>query len=205
MIKDILMIAIGAAAGSIVTWQILERKYRKIADDGVKSAKEYYKSKYEGFLNESVDLPDEFAVVENEEGMVQDILTVPSKEADDVMNWAKKLEKESSDFTDYTSLSKSNNDLYLKGGDVKMTGIRMATQEEFDNCMYDVESYTKYGDGTITDEIDNPVEDANDIFGEDLIEEMANVRDDSIYFIDEDREIAYEVLVDPRPFRSDNN
>ena len=202
MIKDILLVAIGAAIGSVITWQVLDKKYRKIADEGVKSAKEYYKEKYEVFLGESVGLPDEFAVVEDENGVVQDITTVPSKDADNVMHWAKKLKEESeSSFTDYTAMSKANQDLYLERKETKMSGIRMVTQEEFDNCMYDVESYTKYGDGTIADEVDKPVEDVDDIFGEDLLEEMESINDDAIYFIDEDREIAYEVLVDPRPYR----
>lgn len=202
MIKDILLVAVGAAIGSVITWQVLDKKYRKIADEGVKSAKEYYKEKYEVFLGESVGLPDEFAVVEDENGVVQDITTVPSKDADNVMHWAKKLKEESeSSFTDYTAMSKANQDLYLERKETKMSGIRMVTQEEFDNCMYDVESYTKYGDGTIADEVDKPVEDVDDIFGEDLLEEMESINDDAIYFIDEDREIAYEVLVDPRPYR----
>ena len=202
MIKDILLVAVGAAIGSVITWQVLDKKYRKIADEGVKPAKEYYKEKYEVFLGESVGLPDEFAVVEDENGVVQDITTVPSKDADNVMHWAKKLKEESeSSFTDYTAMSKANQDLYLERKETKMSGIRMVTQEEFDNCMYDVESYTKYGDGTIADEVDKPVEDVDDIFGEDLLEEMESINDDAIYFIDEDREIAYEVLVDPRPYR----
>lgn len=202
MIKDILLVAVGAAIGSVIAWQVLDRKYRKIADEGVKSAKEYYKEKYEVFLGESVGLPDEFAVVEDENGVVQDITTVPSKDSDNVIHWAKKLKEESeSSFTDYTAMSKANQDLYLERKETKMSGIRMVTQEEFDNCMYDVESYTKYGDGTIADEVDKPVEDVDDIFGEDLLEEMESINDDAIYFIDEDREIAYEVLVDPRPYR----
>lgn len=200
MIKEILLVAAGGAVGALVSWRILDRKYQNRLDVEIEAAKEHYKSKYEVFLGESVNLPDEFAVVENEEGVVQDIITT-SKNDDDVMEWAKKLGTET--FTDYTKSTDSSNDAK---GVSKMKGIRMVSSEEYDSCTYDdAESFTKYSDGVITDELDVPVDDLETLFGEDIVEEIANSDEDALYIIDEDNERVYEILKDSRPFDYDYN
>lgn len=41
----ILTFTLGAAAGSLLTWKIVEKKYKQIADEEIESVKEHYKNK----------------------------------------------------------------------------------------------------------------------------------------------------------------
>ena len=46
MIRDVVIFSAGAAIGSIVTWKLIEAKYKQIADESMQryNAEEYYKN-----------------------------------------------------------------------------------------------------------------------------------------------------------------
>ena len=52
--NKLLMFTLGAAAGSLLTWKIVEGKYKKIADEEIESVKEHYKNR-EQMMNKFSD------------------------------------------------------------------------------------------------------------------------------------------------------
>lgn len=54
-IKSIMIFAIGASAGAIVTWKLIKDKYKKIAQEEIDSVKEVYFTKKAENKNPSVD------------------------------------------------------------------------------------------------------------------------------------------------------
>lgn len=54
-IKSIVIFAIGASAGAIVTWKLVKEKYKKIAQEEIDSVKEVYSTKKTKIKEPSVD------------------------------------------------------------------------------------------------------------------------------------------------------
>ena len=63
--NKLLMFTLGAAAGSLLTWKIVEEKYKKIADEEIQSVKDMYKNR-ENQIKELKETKDEYeTLVEN--------------------------------------------------------------------------------------------------------------------------------------------
>ena len=43
--KNVLIFVLGAATGSVITWKLVEQKYKKIADEEIASVKERFKNR----------------------------------------------------------------------------------------------------------------------------------------------------------------
>lgn len=70
--------------------------------------------------------------------------------------------------------------------------------EEFDEMDgYSSESLYYYADGVLTDEYDNAIDDADDIIGDDILEEFGSHKEySSLYVRDDVRKVDYEILKD---------
>ena len=65
---------------------------------------------------------------------------------------------------------------------------------------YETETLTYYADGVLTDEDDVPIEDVDDMVGEDSLTHFGEYEDDSVHVRNDKRKCDYEILYDPRNY-----
>lgn len=66
ILSKIAIFAVGAAVGSVVTWKLVETKYRQIADEEIESVREVYAKAFGDSDDEETEEPDEEETVEND-------------------------------------------------------------------------------------------------------------------------------------------
>ena len=73
--NKVIIFVLGAAAGSLVTWKVLDEKYRQLTHEEVEAVREYYKSreKTEKEKDETIFEPEELEEKEVYEEMVEDL------------------------------------------------------------------------------------------------------------------------------------
>ena len=180
-LSNIVIFAAGAALGSVVTWKLLKTKYEQIADEEIKSVEEYYSRKYED------------AKVENTEGDIADHDENEDKpENPDVREYKDILTEQG-----YTNYSKYRD----KEEVFNVIRPRVITPEEF-GCEedYDTISLTYYADGVLTDDADEPIEDVDDVVGEESLNHFGEYEDDSVFVRNDELKCDYEILLDSRNY-----
>lgn len=184
LLSNIVIFATGAAIGSVVTWKLIEYKYKKIADEEIASVKEVYSRKY--------------GTPEDRSGDVM----VPSQydNQGDITEYAAML-------NDLGYTGKSDGE----GGaedmddieDVDIHEIYVISPEDFgDKHGYDTESWSYYADGVVTDEY-GEVQTTSDIanhIGRDFYKHYGEYEDDSVHIRNDVYECDYEVLKDLRNY-----
>ena len=80
-------------------------------------------------------------------------------------------------------------------------GVEYVSQDIFDTCEYDDVVYTLWADGVLTDENDGPVADADANVGIEAIERFNELAvHDSVYVLNHEQKLRYEILKDLRMF-----
>ena len=173
----LLIFAIGAAVGSIVTWKLVKTKYEKICDEAIEDVKKVYsqrKSNAEELRNQASELLNEVRKENAKKDDDQD-LEEYEKITTNYMN-----EKEEDDMT-YEPHVIPPDDFGEKFG-------------------YDTVSLTYYADGILTDIYDNIIEDVDDLVGEDSLNHFGEYEDDSVFVRNDAKETDYEILRDERTY-----
>lgn len=170
---------LGAAAGSIVTWKLVENKYKQLADEEIESVVERFKEREKNERNKDNH------IIESEE--------------------AKRLYQETKEeYNDkITDLGYSDGVEYPK--EIDGYTIELEEQEDYiepyvispeEYCEiegYDSKSWTCYSDMIITDEVGTIVTDPDRIIG-DALSHFGDYADDSVYVRNENVECDYEIL-----------
>lgn len=82
-----------------------------------------------------------------------------------------------------------------------MTRPYVIPPEEFgDYPDYERVSLTYYADGVLTDENDDPIDDVEDVVGEDSLTTFGKFEDDSVFVRDDELKRDYEILADTRRY-----
>ena len=68
--NKLIFFILGASLGSLVTYKIVEEKFKNIANEDIESVREYYKNKYSKYLDE--DNYIDFGVYDIKENSEQD-------------------------------------------------------------------------------------------------------------------------------------
>jgi hypothetical protein len=171
MNKAILFVA-GAVAGSLVTWKLVEAKYKQIAEEEIASVVEHYKNKeqlmHDLELNEEKNITEETTTAYN--NLVADLEYV-SDEATVI------VESNEEQFEPY-----------------------VISPEEFgEKEGYDTKSWTYYADLVLADEDDDKVIEPESIIGDGL-NHFGDFEDDSVYIRNDNNECDYEILKSERTF-----
>lgn len=170
----------GAASGGAVVWRLVKIKYERIAEEEISSVKETYSRR-------------EAVVVKTIEDVPAAVSEPPQRPNEGVLDYAARLRKEG----------------YLPGEDsAKKEEMSMSAEapyiiepEEFGECDgYETISLTYYADGTLTDENDEIVEDAEEIVGSDFHNHFGEYEDDSVFIRNDKLRCDYEILLDQRPY-----
>lgn len=167
----------GAAVGAVASWKILEEKYKKIAQEEIDSVKETWAKKYE---NKEVKEPEE-----------------------EVFDPIAELEAAREVTREYEEVASMYNT--MEGGlkSVDEGTIFVIEPEEFGEIDdYETISLTYYSDGVLTDDDNQPIEDIDEIVGEESLEHFGEYEDDSVFVRNTKRKCDYEILMDYRAYEN---
>ena len=174
-LNNFLMLAIGAAIGSVVTWKFLKEKYELIAKEEIESVKAEYSlwkdEEDEKRISEDLKLDEDDE--ENTSG-------VPSSLA-----------------AEYAKIIKENGyENEEKEDDDEVSKPVVISPEDLYDVDYPVVTLIYYADGVLTDDNDNIIEDIDDIVGEESLNTFGEYEDDAVYVRNDRTKCNYEILRD---------
>lgn len=176
-----LMFVLGAAAGSLLTWKIVEEKYKKITDEEIQSVKERYKNR-ENLITELTE----------DNSNVSDVELVEDK--NEYKSLVKDLTYSEDEEEDYT--------VQVEVGEEYVAPFVIDPAEFGEMTGYDTKSWTYYSDGILENEIGEIVTDCENVIG-DALDHFGDFDDDSVYVRNDNDECDYEILRSYKPFVND--
>lgn len=188
--KNLLCFVAGAAIGSVVTWKLIEKKYKDLADEEIESVIETFKNRKPRITKDNVKETVEKVINKYKEPkeIVEDIVT------------AEKYSIENEEEIDEDD--ESNYTIDVDPG-VEVIAPYVITPEQFgEYSEYGTKTLTYYADNVLTDEIDNPItsEEMETMIGPDALDHFGEYEDDSVYIRDEMNEMDYEILKSEKTF-----
>ena len=188
--KNLLCFVAGSVIGSVVTWKLIEKKYKDLADEEIESVKETFKNRKPRITKDEVKETVEKVINKWKEPKetVEDIVTAEGYSTED------EEETEEDDESKYTV----NVDL-----GVEVIAPYVITPEQFgEYSEYGTKTLTYYADNVLTDEIDNPITsgEMETMIGPDALDHFGEYEDDSVYIRDEMNEMDYEILKSEKMF-----
>lgn len=188
--KNLLCFVAGAAVGSVVTWKLIEKKYKDLADEEIESVIETFKNRKPIITKDEVKETVEKVINKYKEPkeIVEDIVTAERYSIEN------EEEIDEDDESNYT-VNVDNDD--------EVVTPYVITPEEFGEYNeYGTKTLTYYADNVLTDEIDNPItsEEMITMIGPDALDHFGEYEDDSVYIRDEMNEMDYEILKSEKKF-----
>lgn len=189
--KNLLCFVAGAAIGSVVTWKLIEKKYKDLADEEIESVIETFKNRKPRITKDEVKETVEKVINKRKESKetVEDIVTAEGYSIEN-----EEEETEEDDESNYT--------VDVDPG-VEVIVPYVITPEQFgEYSEYGTKTLTYYADNVLTDEIDNPItsEEMETMIGPDALDHFGEYEDDSVYIRDEMNEMDYEILKSEKTF-----
>ena len=188
--KNLLCFVAGAAIGSVVTWKLIEKKYKDLADEEIESVIETFKNRKPRITKDEVKETVEKVINKWKEPKetVEDIVTAEGYSIEN------EEEIDEDDESNYTV------DI---DNDIEVVTPYVITPERFGEYNeYGTKTLTYYADNVLTDEIDNPItsEEMITMIGPDALDHFGEYEDDSVYIRDEMNEMDYEILKSEKKF-----
>lgn len=188
--KNLLCFVAGAAIGSIVTWKLIEKKYKDLADEEIESVKETFKNRKPRITKDEVKETVEKVINKWKEPKetIEDIVTAEGYSIED------EDRTEDDDESDYT--------IDVDPG-IEVIMPYVITPEQFgEYSEYGTKTLTYYADNVLTDEIDNPITsgEMDIMIGPNALDHFGEYEDDSVYIRDETNEMDYEILKSEKMF-----
>ena len=188
--KNLLCFVAGSAIGSVVTWKLIEKKYKDLADEEIESVKETFKNRKSRITKDEVKETVEKVINKWKEPKetVEDIVTSEGYYTED------EEETEEDDESNYT--------VDVDPG-VEVIVPYVITPEQFGEYdEYGTKTLTYYADNVLTDEIDNPItsDEMITMIGPNALDHFGEYEDDSVYIRDETNEMDYEILKSEKMF-----
>lgn len=180
-VTNLVMFAMGAAVGSVVTWQYVKKKYEQIAQEEIDSVKAVFLKKD----------PDMEVVVSDAPQQAE-----PRKveEKPDISEYAAMLEKQG--YTSYSGIG---------GGKEEQASMEdkpyVISPEEFGEFEgYERISLTYYSDQVLADDNDELLEDVEGTIGFESLTHFGEYEDDSVFVRNDRLKCDYEILLDNRTY-----
>lgn len=170
--NKVFVFTLGAAAGAtvsaLVTWKLIEEKYKKIADEEIESVVDYYKDKKK---KEETDIAKHYV------------------EVDELDNIKKEYNKQ------ITDLGYADDDatVILEPTENRVAPYVISPDEFGETQYYDTKSLTYYADFVLADDDGEMIVDYEDIIG-DALAHFGEFEDDAIHVRNENTECDYEIL-----------
>lgn len=189
-LKYISIFAVGAAAGSAITWFITKTKYEKIINDEI-NAQIY------DIRKESIKMREE---------KINELDKVKNK----MMDLVNKTDQDDEDNIEYGEIIEADGTITNPVDDIPEPKEQEETDyiepyvispEEFDEKGYNLQTLIYYADGYLTDDMDFPIVDIDGTVGEDAVNHFGEYEDDSVFIRNDNTKIDYEILADSRNFK----
>lgn len=174
-LNNIIAFAVGAVLGSAVTWKLVDKKYKQIAQEEIDSVKEMYKRKSHKKDNSPDD--ERFIDSESETGGSNNRPPLPQE------------------YLDITSKYKSE-----EVDDMTDKPYVIPPEEYGELYGYECISLNYYTDGVVADDFDNVVEDVDAMIGEDSLDHFGEYEADAVFVRNDTTRCDYEILRDIRSF-----
>ena len=203
-LKGVLIFVLGAAAGSLATWKLIEKKYKDIAQEEIDSVKDTfskmkkneYPDKLENYPDfEEFDDSDDSYDSDDEEPKSEQKIDRNNKP--DIVEYAKILSE-----TGYTNYAERQDKKEKKGVEpVEDERPYVISPDEFgEKDGYENVTLTYYADGVLTDYFDNVISNVDEVVGFDSLDHFGEYEDDVVFVRNEKMETDYEILRDLRDF-----
>lgn len=188
--KNLLCFVAGATIGSVVTWKLIEKKYKDLADEEIESVIETFKNRKPRITKDEVKETVEKVINKWKEPKetVEDIVTAEGYSIEN------EEEIDEDDESNYT-VNVDNN--------IEVITPYVITPEQFGEYNeYGTKTLTYYADNVLTDEVDNPItsDEMVTMIGPDALDHFGEYEDDSVYIRDETNEMDYEILKSEKMF-----
>ena len=202
-LKGVLIFVLGAAAGSLATWKLIEKKYKDIAQEEIDSVKDTFsKMKKNEYPDKLEDYPDFEEFDDSDDS--DDVEEEPKPEQKiyrnnkpDIVEYAKILSE-----TGYTNYAERQDKKEKKGVEpVEDKRPYVISPDEFgEKDGYENVTLTYYADGVLTDYFDNVISNVDEVVGFDSLDHFGEYEDDVVFVRNEKMETDYEILRDLRDF-----
>lgn len=176
---------LGAAAGSLVTWKLIEKKYQQIADEEVASVKKAYS---EQMAEKNRELKAETFPVTINTSPIQEFDTGNLKEIVDRYSLDEKP-----DYSAYSQAKEAKSSEEPDGGPYIIIPNEFGEFEDYEQI-----ELTYYKDGVLAEGIDIVRE---DLLGDiDPGEHFGEYEMDRVFVRDDARQVDYEIIRDERAY-----
>ena len=203
-LKGVLIFVLGAAAGSLATWKLIEKKYKDIAQEEIDSVKDTFsKMKKNEYPDKLEDYPDFEEFDDSDDSYDSDDEEPKSEQKidrnnkPDIVEYAKILSE-----VGYTNYAERQDKKEKKGVEpVEDERPYVISPDEFgEKDGYENVTLTYYADGVLTDYFDNVISNVDEVVGFDSLDHFGEYEDDVVFVRNEKMETDYEILRDLRDF-----
>ena len=162
---------LGAGIGSVVTWKLVETKYKKLAQEEIDSVREVYSKKEIALANEvkkahaCLEANTKNDKVPSYQHIVED------------MGYAAESEEEEG-----------------------VSNVYVIPPESYGELDYEEVSLTYYADDVLAYDDDSVIRDIDKVVGKGSLNTFGEYEDDSVFVRDDDKKIDYEILRDTRRY-----
>ena len=178
------MFVLGAAIGSIVTWQYTRKKYEQIAQEEIDSVKEIF-SRRESAADVEITAPKP-----------QTAKIGKPEEKPDITEYAARLERDG--YTNYSNVGAEQKKEEQETMEIKPYVISPEEFGEFED--YERISLSYYADQILADEDDEKIEDVDNVVGLESLTHFGEFEDDSVFVRNDRLKCDYEILLDQRTY-----
>lgn len=178
------MFVLGAAVGSVVTWQYTKKKYELIAQEEIDSVKEIF-SKRESAADVEITAPEP-----------QTAKIGKPEEKPDITEYAARLERDG--YTNYSNVGAEQKKEEQETMEIKPYVISPEEFGEFED--YERISLSYYADQVLADEDDEKVDDVDNVVGLESLTHFGEFEDDSVFVRNDRLKCDYEILLDQRTY-----
>lgn len=207
--KNILIFLAGAAAGSLVTWKLIEHKYAELADKEINSVVETFKKEKEE-LEKTVESiynrheKSHISSTKDGEKLLND--KIISQNDYSVGIDTAEEGKESVQVEDQEEIIHSPDDeeyenIRTKPIDTSKQPPYIIDENEYGEFGNDEQTLIFYEDGILADEDDEPITDIEDAVGEALVEFANDPLLERLYVRNEQKEIDFIILKSEKSYK----
>lgn len=200
-LKGVLIFVLGAAAGSLATWKLIEKKYKDIAQEEIDSVKDTFskmkKNEYPDKLEDYPDFEEFDDSDDSDDEEPKSEQKIDRNNKPDIVEYAKILSE-----TGYTNYAERQDKKEKKGVEpVEDERPYVISPDEFgEKDGYENVTLTYYADGVLTDYFDNVISNIDEVVGFDSLDHFGEYEDDVVFVRNEKMETDYEILRDLRDF-----
>lgn len=205
--KKYLYFIAGAAVGSLVTWKIVEKKYRDLAEEEINSVKELYKEKIaekSKFDKQKVDeIKDNIQKKEIEKNNIELEKIIKSSRyatgTDLAEEETESVQVENNDTQNDTEDDDKDYLVPVEVGPTLPAPPYVITEDEFGEFGNEEQTLIFYSDSVLADEDDDIITDPESVIG-DALNEFNDPMIERVFVRDESREIDYIILRSEKTF-----